>query len=260
MKLTNLWEAPLQSYEVLRGKSDREVFNKRVFTKRRLDKFVELKGAVTKRLEGVGVDIHFYVMSHRARDGANIQYQEINAEDLVYAYGEQLAAKIKHDPKSITIIVDKHVPSGTGDDRAHFSWWGIIHDMIHGMTLSVHSIGRVFNRSSDVPTLRNMVKRWSGAAGEHDIANANNTDIFLQTLCTFKSAREQHGRDEEVTTEVMTQYLTNPKGIVFQIPSYVPTADRKEFAASLKILKREMEAVFDQVLIMSKGRIVRTIS
>lgn len=261
MKVRDLFEAPLADYKVLGSKSKKETMSKENLKKAGDPKILK---SLTKKLAGVDMNVYLYLVNEKKKrnwDGVDGKYskQSVNPsfyrrtdpQELAELYGDKIASKIKHDENGVTLIF-------WAFDEFPLSSWAILHDLVHGITLSEKSSERVFTKAErmiEAVILRAKEK----FAPEHWEITGKPMYKILPYLGTMKSAeKDLHERPEEFTTELMTQWL-NDKKVSLTASEVADSKELREYLqAELDKLAPKLEKLFLQLLNDSKGKMYFT--
>jgi len=148
-------------------------------------------------------ELQYRATNTQVMQAANSSYYfQINPSDIKDVLPTRVANKIKFDPKGTTIIFQVT----EGEVSFQLTPWSVIHDIIHGLTLTTKSADRLLQSVDNLftailkntPELKNFLIP---------------SDYFLPFITTMKSATsgDLKDRPEEASTELFTQWLFTGK-------------------------------------------------
>lgn len=254
--LSILSEAPLGDFK---NHIDGSVYTKR--KRAHYEKnFEKYRVILKKKLKTIPAAINIYFMDlnntvvpyQLIRKSQNIDYYfELKMPQIKKYFGEEVAAKISTGPQEISII-GFNAPDQS-DPTFKPSAWNLLHDVLHGITLSSTKESRLLDKI-DQSVAR--IERWADPIIPHKIRTNRQYDIRNE-IATMGSARIKYFtlRGEEFTTELFTQYVFTGD-VTFKVPDWVTNEKhRQNLQAELDKLRVFSVGVFKQILQLAKGRI-----
>lgn len=200
-------------------------------------------------------ELHSRTSKAQRKQSANPEYYfQIDPSEIKDVLPARVANKIKFDPKGTTIIFQ------VNEEKSSFqlSPWSVIHDIIHGLTLTTKSAARLLDSIDKVfsdiikqlPTKPEILKYRS--------------EQFLANVLTMKSATsgDLKDRPEEASTELFTQWLFTGK-ITLAADRLAKEYDFDE--ATIKIIQKLLNRaipkcikLFKEILKEARGLVIVT--
>lgn len=222
--------------------------------------FEKYRLILKKKLKTIPATINIYFMDlnntvlpyQLIRKSQNIDYYfELKMPQIKKYFGDEVAAKISTGPQEIS-IVGFNAPDPS-DPTFKPSAWNLLHDVLHGITLSSSKESRLLDKI-DQSVIR--IERWADPIIPRKVRARRDYDIRNE-IATMGSARIKYfvERGEEFTTELFTQYVFTGD-VMFKVPDWVTNEKhRQNLRAELDKLKTFSIGVFKQILQLAKGRI-----
>lgn len=245
MKYFEINEAPLDDYIIMPHERGYDINMKKGTIKKYKDP--EIKKILRRKLEKINFDILIYIIPFENKIPGKFYdyYYEMDRKKIIDIFGENIEKKIKTLDQGLTIIFGPMPPNDFDNSNFTISSWGIIHDLIHGITIGNYDSDKLL---SSVDTLISNI--------------INPHDLEFSDIGTMKSASDGslEERPEEFTTELFTQWVYTGK-ITFKVPSSKVHGGKRKAQKILNELNNiipKIEDIFNKILNMSKGKIFYT--
>lgn len=261
MKLSDLYESPLGDYRFY--DPDRDIKEPKR-DKRNYSEFQEpeVKKLLTQRLKHVPYRLNFYFYKDYVNGVKNNNLRHIvdapPHDDVYVTIDKDEIKKFFKNPD-----IEKEIRSGSNDISVVFlsltkedesftfkrTPWALIHDFIHGITLSTNKQYELIEKSD---RLLEQTYSYIYKKPKNYSPSMKELRSFYSEIGTMKSA-EVVRRPEEFTTELFTQYIYTTKGIVFNVPKNTRVV--KGINEVMNDLKNKLEILFNEILREATGYI-----
>lgn len=181
-------------------------------------------------------------------------YVETSIEKLSQVLDPKLLKPIKVNSNEVSVIV---VVSEDGDDNFKATPWSIVHDIVHGFSLTKKDVARRLDKIED--SINTFDRKW-----KRTIRAQEKSPSFsgIHDLMTMKSARSGglHDRPEERTTELITQWIFSGdiKFDTGMLNGVLSPADQTELNKDLLRVKKSVVSNFKWILANVRGRLLLT--